>query len=80
MQRREREAQRSRRGRGWRRAEGAVGPALHELDGVVAERPEERFGALEGACVVVAIERGRRLFDEICQLGQQRPVERLRDG
>ena len=37
----------------------AVGPALDQLDVVVAEPPEERLGALEGPGVVVALE-GRR--------------------
>ena len=38
----------------------AVGADLHEFDVVVAEGPEERLGALEGARVVVVLEGRRR--------------------
>ena len=47
----------------------AVGPALDQLEVVVAELPEERLGALERPGVVVAVEGGGGVVD---QLGQRR--------
>ena len=56
---------------------GAVCPLLHEFDVVVAERPEERLGDLEGAGVVVAVERCGRLLDHAPELGaSSRRVDR----
>ena len=52
-----------------------VGAALHELDVVVAEPPEERLGALERACVVEHVERRRGLGDEDVELGEHRLVD-----
>ena len=57
----------------------AVGARLHQLDVVVAERPEERLRDLEGPRVVVGLERGGGLVDDVGEAGQQRPVERLGD-
>ncbi len=48
----ERRARRLRRGG----VGAAVGADLDQFDVVVAERPEERLGALEGARVVVVLE------------------------
>ena len=58
----------------------AVGPALDQLEVVVAEAPEERLGALEGAGVVVAVEGRGGLVDQVGQAGEHGPVERLGDG
>ena len=57
----------------------AVGALLDQLDVVVAEPPEERLGALERPGVVVVVERRGRLVDDVGELGEQRPVERLGD-
>ena len=59
-------------------ARAAVRAALHELDVVVAERPEEPLGALERTRVVERLERGGRVVDEVGERGEQRPVERRR--
>src|SRR6266511_2615884 len=57
----------------------AVRALLHELEVIVAEVPEEPLGRVEGAFVVVALERARRVDDEAAQLVQQGPVEGLGD-
>ena len=57
----------------------AVCPFLDQLDVVVAEAPEEGLGDLEGAGVVVRLERFRRAGDDPGELGQQRAVDRLGD-
>ena len=58
-------------------APSCVGPVLHELEVVVAERPEVRLGALEGPGVVVALERGGGFVDQVGQPHEHRAVERL---
>ena len=68
------------RGRRRRVALAAIGPRLHQLDVVVAERPEERLRALERAGVVVGLEGARRVVDERAEPGEHRTVERLGDG
>ena len=60
----ERQLERGLGRRGGRLALVAVGPALHQLEVVVAEAPEERLGALERPGVVVALERGGGLVDQ----------------
>ncbi len=57
----------------------AVRADLHELDVVVTERPEERFDALEGARVVVAVERHGGLAGELAEQRQQVLVDWLGD-
>src|SRR3989442_2547529 len=54
-------------------ADGAVGALLHKLEVVVAEVPEEALGRVEGAGVVVALERARRVDAEAAHAVQQRP-------
>ena len=51
----------------------AVGPALDQLEVVVAEAPEERLGALQGPGVVVALEGGGGLVDQVGQAGRAWP-------
>ena len=53
----------------------AVGPALDQLEVVVAEGPEEGLGALQGAGVVVVLEAGGRLLDHVGQPPEHGPVE-----
>ena len=56
------------------------GALLHELDVVVAERPEEPLGALERAGVVELLERGGRARRRASrERREHRPVERLGD-
>ena len=55
------------------RVVAAVGPLLHQLDVVVAERPEEPLGDLERRRVVVPVERRRGRRDHSGQFGQHRP-------
>ena len=63
-----RERERQRRLRGLAPpASDAVGPRLHQLDVVVAERPEERLRDLERPRVVERLERGGRLVDDAGQ-------------
>ena len=76
---------RQRRGqRGVRRA-GAVGalfavaPALHELEIVVAEPPEECLGPLQHARVVVGVERASGLHDQCRQIPDHRAIDRSRN-
>src|SRR5205085_294988 len=57
----------------------AVPPALHELEIVVAEAPEERFGPLQYARVVVRLEGFGRLGHERRKAAQQRTIDRPRD-
>ena len=64
QQRRERDAQRDRGRARVGVADLAVRAALHQLDVVVAEPPEEPLGALERPGVVVRVERGGRVVDE----------------
>ena len=57
-----------------------VGPALDQLQVVVAEAPEEVLGALQRPGVVVAARRRRwRPSTSSASAGQHRPVERLGD-
>ncbi len=68
----------------WRARRGAesdprVGAALHQLEVVVAEAPEEPLGAIERARVVVGVERRRRVRDQRGEAGEHRAVERLGD-
>ena len=56
----------------------AVGPVLDQLEVVVAERPEVGLGQLEGAGVVVVLERRGGLGDDLGQGGQLGAVERVR--
>ncbi len=74
---REREGERGLRRRGRLRAAAAVGAVLDQLDVVVAERPEERLGELERAGVVVVVERGRGLVDDV---GERARASRGRAG
>ena len=53
----------------------AVGAALDQLDVVVAEPPEERFGALERPGVVEVVERAGRLVDDVVESRQHRPID-----
>ena len=78
LQRRQRQLERGPRRGLARRVGVAVGPLLDQLEVVVAERPEERLGALERPGVVVAVERLGGLGDEAPQRGQHGQVERLR--
>src|SRR6476661_8305492 len=55
----------------------AVGAVLDELEVVVAERPEERLGDLEGAGVVPSLEPVRRLVDDVAERCEHRQVERV---
>ena len=57
----------------------AVRAALDQLDVVVAERPEERLGALERAGVVVALEGVGGALHHVGERGEHRAVERLGD-
>ena len=57
----------------------AVGAALHELEVVVGEAPEEAFGHLERAGVLVALERAGGLVDRLGEPFQHRSVERIAD-
>ncbi len=59
-------------------AERAVSPVLDQFDIVVAESPEERLGSFEGAGVIVLVERGRGLIDQLGKAGENGGVERLR--
>ena len=60
-------------------AHRAVGALLHQLEVVVAETPEEPFGVLERAGVVVGVERVRRFVDQLAQEVEQRLVDRHGD-
>ena len=55
-----------------------VGARLDELDVVVAERPEERFGAFQRAGVVIGVEGGGGFGDHLTQARQHGQVERRR--
>jgi hypothetical protein len=57
----------------------AVGAALHELEVVVGEAPEEALGHLERARVLVAIECAGRLVYRLGEPFQHRPVQRIAD-
>jgi hypothetical protein len=58
----------------------AVPAALHELQIVVAEPPEQFLGALQHAGVVVSFEVARRFVDERRQVSQHGAVDGRRDG
>ena len=69
-----------------RRADAAPSPvpygaALHELEVVVAKRPEERLDPVERAGVLVVVEGLRRDLDHVGEAGEHRGVEwSERDG
>ncbi len=68
-------------GRGGRRlAVIAIAPRLHELEIVVAERPEERLGALEHASVLIVLQIVGRLAHEPREVSQQSAIDAARDG
>ena len=69
QQRRQRDAQRKRSG-GLADIGLVVGALLDELEVVIAERPEERFGDLQRAGVVVTVERLGRLGDDLVERGE----------
>ena len=54
---------------------GAVGATLHQLEVVVAERPEEGLRALEGAGVVVVVEGGGGVVHQVGELPEHRFIE-----
>src|SRR6185437_6795032 len=52
-----------------------VAPALYELEVVIAVPPEEDLDPLERARVVVVLEAGARLLDDLRQARDHRAVE-----
>ena len=64
----------------WPTSVSVVGALLHELQIVVAEGPEERLGDLQGAGVVVGVQRLGRLATTPSRVGQHARVERVGDS
>src|SRR5699024_5844324 len=60
-------------------AVSAVGAVLDQFHVVVGERPEEGFGDVQGAGVVVVLERALGVADDRGQAGQQRVVQAVDD-